>query len=124
MHLALNYTQYNLLTPDKGDRSNADNVLVVLTDGGVQHPFETLSTIDRLSLIWVLLTFLITVFVRCPSVPCPDLNGPSRSLDLLEKQCYRDTMSKITIAYIYTYELTNCTNKHQSKQLHVYYNTR
>nr|XP_022322972.1 mucin-2-like [Crassostrea virginica] len=48
LHLALNYTQYNLLTPDKGDRSNADNVLVVLTDGGVQHPFETLSTIDRM----------------------------------------------------------------------------
>nr|XP_034302298.1 uncharacterized protein LOC105322515 isoform X2 [Crassostrea gigas] len=48
LHYALNHVLNDLLTPEYGDREDAENVLVLMTDGGTTNPLETFTAIDRL----------------------------------------------------------------------------
>lgn len=48
LHHALNHVLNDLLTPEYGDREDAENVLVLMTDGGTTNPLETFTAIDRL----------------------------------------------------------------------------
>lgn len=48
LHYALNHVLNDLLTPEYGDREDAENVLILMTDGGTTNPLETFTAIDRL----------------------------------------------------------------------------
>lgn len=48
MHNALNHVLNNLLTPENGDRADAENVLILMTDGDTTNPLETFTALDRL----------------------------------------------------------------------------